>query len=89
MKTKVIPLRNLQQCGLNGINDDGRERLSIVKCRDILQEDGQSLSDEEILKIRDYLYQLAAIGWEEYQHQQQVTQHKITEHEKSHYLRAS
>lgn len=89
MKTKIIPLRNLKQCGLYEKNDDEKARLSVAKCRDILQEEGQALSDEEILKIRDYLYQLAAIGWEEYQYQQQTIQHKIAENEKSHYLRAS
>ena len=88
MKTKVICLPKQKQAE-DELNDDQiKDRLSIAKCREILQEEGQSLSDEEILKIRDYLYKLAAIGWEQYQFQVRLQQNKITADEESHYLRA-
>jgi hypothetical protein len=91
MKTKVISLPKQKQVE-DEINEDQiKDRLSIAKCREILQEEGQLLSDEEILKVRDYLYMLAAIGWEEYlQKQQQVhlDQHQTDNNEESHYLRA-
>lgn len=94
MKTKVISLPKQKQ-GEDEMNEDQiKNRLSIAKCREILQDEGQSLSDEEILKIRDYLYRLAAIGWEEYQHKQQqskvvhLEQYQTHNNEESHYLRA-
>lgn len=34
------------------------EKLSIEKCRDILERDGAKYTDEEIIKIRDRLYEL-------------------------------
>lgn len=95
MKTKVISLPKRKQAAKEIIDEEIKARLSVARCRDILQEEGQSLSDEEILKIRDYLYRLAAIGWEQYQYQQQqqakiiqLEEHKTADHEKSYYLRA-
>ena len=94
MKTKVISLPKQKQAEDETNEDQIKNKLSIAKCRQILQEEGQSLSDEEILKIRDFLYRLAAIGWEEYQHKQQqgkivhLDQHQTDYYEKSNYLRA-
>jgi hypothetical protein len=96
MKTKVISLPKRKQASHidSGNDDEGKEKLSAVKCRAILQKQAKGLSDEDIIKIRDFLYRLAAIGWEEYQYRQQqakivhLAQHKTDKHEKSHYLRA-
>ena len=42
------------------------ERLSIDQCRAILEEDGQSYSDEQIIALRDLLYQLAEIEYNQF-----------------------
>ncbi len=96
MKTKVVSLPKRKQAGHidAGSDDEGKEKLSVAQCRSILQQQAKGLSDEDIVKIRDFLYRLAAVGWEEYQYRQQQTkiihleQHNTDEHEKSHYLRA-
>lgn len=36
-------------------------KLSLVECKKILNTDGLCYTDEEVLKIRDYLYHLADI----------------------------
>lgn len=51
MKTKVINLRTIE-------ND---EKLSAAFCKKVLNQNGNDYSDKEILRIRDYLYQLAEI----------------------------
>jgi hypothetical protein len=33
-----------------------RDKLSIAKCRKILNVNGKNYSDEEIVKIRDWMY---------------------------------
>lgn len=74
-------------------NEEDKSRISISKCREILKAEGRNLTDDQILKIRDFMYRLAAIGYEEYRHQQQQTkvihleEHKIVNNENSHYLR--
>ena len=93
MKTKIIslPRRHAIQ---PADEETAIERLSVAECREILQEEGKELSDAKIIEIRDYLYHLAAIGWEEYQHRQQekatlynIDNHKPSDNEKSDYLR--
>ena len=37
------------------------ERVPLKTCREVLSETGKDLSDDEILAIRDYLYELAEI----------------------------
>ncbi|BAV05073.1 hypothetical protein SAMN05421788_11585 [Filimonas lacunae] len=92
MKSKVIKLPRWSENEPHLTNDESR--ISIAKCRQILEEEGEELSDEDILKIRDFFYRLAAIGLEEYQYSKQharliyLEQHKITENEKGDYLRA-
>jgi alcohol dehydrogenase YqhD (iron-dependent ADH family) len=94
MKPKLAILSKSNHHELALIEDGGKGRLSVAKCRDILQEEGEQLSDEEIVKFRDFFYELAAISLEQYQFDQQqakliyLEQHKITEHEKGDYLRA-
>lgn len=46
-------------------------RLSITQCRKILKD--ESLTDEQILAIRDFLY---LIGEIDYRYQQQQAEHK-------------
>lgn len=36
-------------------------KISLKKCRKVLKETGKSLSDEQIIAVRDYLYELAQI----------------------------
>lgn len=37
-------------------------KLSLIECKKILNTDGLNYTDEEVLKIRDWLYQLADIA---------------------------
>ncbi len=50
MKTNVIP-----------VNSDKNEKLDLEICRKILNAGDRKYSDEEIVRIRDYLYRLATI----------------------------
>jgi hypothetical protein len=40
------------------------EKISLKKCKDILNKKGDKYSDEEIIAIRDYLYDMAQIDYE-------------------------
>lgn len=42
------------------------EKISLSKCKSILESDGSKYSDEEVLQIRDYLYMLAELDYEVY-----------------------
>jgi hypothetical protein len=72
--------------------EDGK--ISIARCWEILNRNGLNYTDEEICKIRDFLYSLVEIVREEGMEQQQnptiipLEQHKITDHAKSNHLRA-
>ena len=73
------------------------ERLPLAKCKEILNQGEQKYSDEEVLFIRNYLYQLASIASEqmdiaEQQNGQQakvisLNEYKKSTNEKSDYLR--
>lgn len=73
-----------------------QEKLSIIHCRKVLGEEGENLTDKEILEIRDFFYQLAEITMEQYQYEKSkgatvinLEENKSTQHEKeSDYLRA-
>ena len=41
------------------------ERLPLAKCKEILNKGEQKYTDQEVLFIRDYLYQLASIASEQ------------------------
>jgi hypothetical protein len=41
--------------------------ISIEKCKKILNANGKSYTDEEVFKIREFLYQLAEIDYLQYQ----------------------
>lgn len=51
MKQKIIPINTAQST----------ERLDVATCRKVLNQNGNNYSDEQIITIRDYLYQLAEI----------------------------
>lgn len=42
------------------------EKISLSKCKSILESDGSKYSDEEVSQIRDYLYMLAELDYEVY-----------------------
>jgi hypothetical protein len=93
VKTKIIFLPG-RHAAAQSDEETANERLSVAECREILQEEGKELSDARIIEIRDYLYRLAAITWEEYQYRQHekaklinIEQHKPSDNEKSDYLR--
>jgi hypothetical protein len=44
----------------------GPEKMSLIKCRLILEKDGSRYSDEEVLEIREFLYMLAELDYEVY-----------------------
>lgn len=50
MKAKIVPLKTGQT-----------EKLDLETCRKILNAGDQQFSDEEVIRIRDYLYKLAEI----------------------------
>ena len=52
MKTKVIPFKT---------QSDTNVKLDLETCKRILNAEENEYSDEEIIRIRDYLYQLAEI----------------------------
>lgn len=42
------------------------EKISLSKCKSVLESDGSKYTDEEVIQIRDYLYMLAEIEHEVY-----------------------
>jgi hypothetical protein len=40
------------------------EKISLLKCRSILQSDGSVYTDQDIIEIRDFLYKLAEMDYE-------------------------
>ncbi len=52
MKTKIISLK---------AKPEENTKLDLETCKRILNAEGQEYSDQEIIRIRDYLYQLAEI----------------------------
>ncbi len=40
------------------------EKISLSKCKSVLQSDGSVYSDQDIIEIRDYLYKLAEMDYE-------------------------
>lgn len=56
--------------------------VSLERCRAIMKKHGYNYTDEQLLKIRDFLSQLAAIEYKAYQR-------KIQENEKSNHLHES
>ena len=52
MKSKIIPIKS---------HEDQNARLNLDTCKRILNAEESKYTDEEIIQIRDYLYQLAEI----------------------------
>ena len=40
------------------------EKISLSKCKSMLEKDGSVYTDDEILQIRDFLYKLAEMDYE-------------------------
>ena len=47
------------------------EKISLSKCKSVLESDGSKYSDEEVLQIRDFLYMLAELDYKVYLKQKQ------------------
>lgn len=45
----------------------GNSRLSLVECKKTLTGDGDEYTDEQVIKIRDWLYHIADIAIEAYE----------------------
>ena len=45
----------------NQVAIENEEKLSLAFCKKILNENGNDYTDEQVLRIRDYLYKLAEI----------------------------
>ena len=43
-----------------------KDKIPLKECNAILNADGEKYTDEQVLKIRDYLYKLAAIEVEHF-----------------------
>ena len=43
------------------------EKISLKKCKAILQKDGSVYTDEEVVQIREFLYKIANLEHEIYQ----------------------
>lgn len=52
---KAIKIKNAEQ------------PLSLEKCKAILNKNGLAYTDEEVLLIREFLYKMAAIVWDDFQ----------------------
>ena len=40
------------------------EKISLSKCKSVLEKDGSKYSNEEILEIREFLYKMADLDYE-------------------------
>lgn len=47
------------------------EKISLSKCKSVLESDGSKYTDEEVLQIRDFLYMLAELDYKVYLKQKQ------------------
>lgn len=56
---KIIRLKNIQKAEPNP-----NDLLSVSKCTAILQNDGSTYTDQEVLIIREFLYKLADLDYE-------------------------
>ena len=43
------------------------EKISLKKCKTILQKDGSVYTDEEVFQIRDFIYKMAELDYEVFQ----------------------
>jgi hypothetical protein len=55
-----------------------KEKISLKKCKEILNKKGDKYSDEQVLAIRDFLYEMAQIDYEVFVYnQRKEALHKI------------
>ena len=47
------------------------EKISLSRCKSVLESDGSKYTDEEVLQIRDFLYMLAELDYKVYLKQKQ------------------
>ena len=47
------------------------EKISIAKCKEVLSKKGKNYSEEELLAIRDFLFELAKIDYDVFIHNEQ------------------
>jgi hypothetical protein len=46
--------------------NSGKEKISLGKCKSILESDGSIYSEQEIVEIREFLYLLAELDYDVY-----------------------
>lgn len=49
---------------LVGVMKKEIEKISLNKCKSVLEKDGSKYSNEEILEIREFLYKMAELDYE-------------------------
>ncbi|MBC7694482.1 MAG: hypothetical protein H7141_03450 [Burkholderiales bacterium] len=47
------------------------EKISLSKCKTVLESDGSKYTNEEVLEIREFLYMLAELDYQVYLKQRQ------------------
>lgn len=55
--------------------------VSLERCRELAKKHGYNYTDDELLKIRDYLYQLAEIQYNIYQREKDEREKSDNLHE--------
>ena len=88
---------NINLVGSNRSDDfEPEEKISLQKCREILHKKELKYTDDEIVLIRDFMYKIAGITFAEYCDNKETAviiplseNTNDTNHEESHYLRAS
>jgi hypothetical protein len=48
------------------MSQENSDKISLSKCKSVLQKDGSVYSDNDILEIRNFLYMLAELDYEVY-----------------------
>ncbi len=88
-QAKIISLSPLKHT--DGIEE--KTKIPIQRCREIMCANGLEYLDEELLQVREFLYQLASIADIQIRHTDQppiiipLTHNQITQNEESNYLR--
>ena len=49
----------------------GIEKISLSKCKSVLESDGSKYTNEEVLEIREFLYMLAELDYQVYSKEKQ------------------
>jgi hypothetical protein len=67
------------------VKDIYSDRIPIAKCKKILNADGHTYTDEQVLLIRDFLYSLAVVDYyvNEKMFQEQLNEQKTKEYDDS------